>query len=654
MIKIFSLFLLLLIACASFGLSEQDSLLNEWDNVKNNDTIRLASLHDLAWFYAYSTPDSSIVFSTKMIAFAKEKTLWLWEAKAWSALGVAYYVKGNNVKSLDCFFESLNIKESNHVDLGDLANSYQNIGVIYKSQGLYEMALEYYNKGLKIELDLGKVKDAAMSYLNIGNLYNQIEELDTALHYYNRTLKQADLLNSQVLATINANMGTIYKSKKMFAPADSLFKIALLRFEEGENQRGMASTRNNFGFLYIIFHKHKKAITECREGLRISEEREIHQTAKSACDCLYQAYKAVGNDKLALVFHEKFIFLRDSILSEEHKAASVRQELKYVFNKEMLKDSLERDKRDEIKELNHQAELKIERTQRYGLYVGIALLIIMGLILFRSYSLKKRDNFIIREQKLKVEERNMEITDSIRYAKRLQTAILPPRKLVKQYLKKSFILYKPKDIVAGDFYWMEHKNDKILFAAADCTGHGVPGALVSVFCNNGLNRSVREHGLTDPGKILDKTREIVIKEFEKSEDEVRDGMDIALCSLYGNTLEYAGANNPLWIIRAGAEVIEEIKADRQPIGNYEHARNYTTHKINLNEGDTIYIFSDGYADQFGGANGKKMKAANFKMLLLSLRDKTMEEQHVAIDLAFDNWRGDLEQIDDVCVIGVKI
>jgi len=220
-----------------------------------------------------------------------------------------------------------------------------------------------------------------------------------------------------------------------------------------------------------------------------------------------------------------------------------------------------------------------------------------------------------------------------------------------EYLPDSFILYKPKDIVAGDFYWMEHKDGKVLFAAADCTGHGVPGAMVSVVCNNGLNRSVREHGLTEPGKILDKTREIVIEEFERSEEEVKDGMDIALCSLQGNTLQYSGAHNPLWIIRNG-EVLE-TKADKQPIGKFDKPNPYITHTYELQKGDSIYIFSDGYADQFGGEKGKKFKAANMKRLILSIQDKNMEEQRQLIDAAFEEWKGNLEQLDDVCLIGVK-
>lgn len=289
-------------------------------------------------------------------------------------------------------------------------------------------------------------------------------------------------------------------------------------------------------------------------------------------------------------------------------------------------------------------------------------------------------NITLKEQKREVEiqkelaeAKHIEIQASITYAKRIQSAILPSSKVVKKYLKESFILYKPKDIVAGDFYWMEsvtsdesevmsdenkstssntQHSPLVLFAAADCTGHGVPGAMVSVVCNNALNRSVREHGLTDPGEILNKTRAIVVEEFEKSDEDVKDGMDIALCSIQGNNLKYAGANNPLWIIRNGEILI--TKANKQPIGSFRSSDPFETHSFKLQKEDTIYIFSDGYADQFGGEKGKKFKAKAFRELLLSIQDKSMEEQKDIIDKVFEDWRGNLEQIDDVCVIGVRI
>lgn len=283
---------------------------------------------------------------------------------------------------------------------------------------------------------------------------------------------------------------------------------------------------------------------------------------------------------------------------------------------------------------------------------------------WRTAKLRKRQKILtqkIREateelllQKQEIEEVHREITDSIAYAKRIQLAILPPQDYFEEQLPNAFVLYLPKDVVAGDFYWMQEHESKTLFAAADCTGHGVPGAMVSVICNNGLNRAVRESNLSDPGEILDKTRELVLAEFHKSSEEVKDGMDIALCSLQGTTLKYAGAHNPLWIIRKGSQEVEEIKANKQPIGKYDEPLPYTTHTVKLSDGDSFYIFSDGYADQFGGEKGKKFKAANFKRLLLSIQNESMERQKVLIDEAFDRWKGALEQLDDVCVIGVRV
>lgn len=262
-------------------------------------------------------------------------------------------------------------------------------------------------------------------------------------------------------------------------------------------------------------------------------------------------------------------------------------------------------------------------------------------------------------QKNLVEEKQKEITDSITYAKRIQDAILPSNEEFHSKLKDSFVLYLPKDIVAGDFYWLEPlKNNEVIFAAADCTGHGVPGAMVSVICNNALNRSVREFGLVEPGQILDKAKMLVLDEFKDNssteQTTIKDGMDIALCKLNKNTgkLSFAGAHNPLWIIRNG-ELIE-IKANKQPVGEFENALPFKNHEIQTQKEDMIYIFSDGYADQFGGGKGKKFKSSSLKKLLLDIHLLSVEKQKEKLQETFHSWKGDYEQLDDVCFIGLRI
>jgi serine phosphatase RsbU (regulator of sigma subunit) len=266
-------------------------------------------------------------------------------------------------------------------------------------------------------------------------------------------------------------------------------------------------------------------------------------------------------------------------------------------------------------------------------------------------SLHEKNN-LLEQQKEEIFQRNKEIRDSIEYAKRIQNAILPPLSSFQKNLPNSFVLYKPKDIVAGDFYWMEKIEDRILFAAADCTGHGVPGAMVSVVCNGALKRSVREFGLKEPGEILDKSRELIVREFDKADEDVKDGMDIALCSLEGRKLLYSGAHNPLWILRNG-ELIE-TKANKQPIGKFENIQPFNTHTFELEKGDLIYVFSDGLADQFGGPRGKKFKAKSIRKLLLEINELSMDQQKDAVDKAFEDWKGQFEQVDDVCLIGVRV
>jgi serine phosphatase RsbU (regulator of sigma subunit) len=261
----------------------------------------------------------------------------------------------------------------------------------------------------------------------------------------------------------------------------------------------------------------------------------------------------------------------------------------------------------------------------------------------------------LRHEKELVETKNREILDSIEYALRIQTAILPPLRIVKEYLTDSFILYRPKDIVAGDFYWMETTGDTVLFAACDCTGHGVSGALVSVLCNNALNRAVREYNLTNPASILNKTTDIIVENFSKSEEKIRDGMDISMCAYNTKTksLDWAGANNPLWLIKNGEFI--EIKGDKQCIGVNEHFHSFTNHHIELNSGDTIYIFSDGYADQFGGENGeRKLTKRGFKDLLLSLQTISIQEQGKKLERFIIDHSGDEKQTDDILVMGVKV
>jgi serine phosphatase RsbU (regulator of sigma subunit)/ligand-binding sensor domain-containing protein len=296
-------------------------------------------------------------------------------------------------------------------------------------------------------------------------------------------------------------------------------------------------------------------------------------------------------------------------------------------------------------------------TLAYICYAIVFILIIIGAVRISSNGLKKiiaQRTREIEEQKHILEEKNKEIIDSISYAKRLQQAILPDNKTISEVLPNSFVLYKPKDIIAGDFFWMERVGRSVLFAVCDCTGHGVPGAMVSVVGANSLNRCVKEFNLTQPALILDRLTNLVEETFSHSDNEVKDGMDVSLCALNLDTLEmqWAGANNPLWILRNN-ELIEH-KADKQPIGKFENRKPFTNHIFHIQKQDVIFLFSDGYADQFGGERGKKFKYSNLKELLLKHASESMEAQCKMFEVEFEKWRGEIEQTDDVCLWAVKI
>lgn len=632
-----------------------------------------------------------------LLAFYKSKQL-----ISFNNLGIINMYRSDNAAAKEYFTAAIRL--ANELENKEkLSAAYNNLGVLYYRQGDYPRSIEYYTKGFGIMESANNYKAMAGALNNIANIYKEMGDTAKALSMYIKALasgKKGDAKNWQAVSL--SSMAEIYENRGKPDSAEILFQSALKLDTEIGNRQGIASQLANLGKISLqkgdlADAKQKadsalsifKAINDQRAaGLTLSIYGEYYlkkndvpnaikyneqaldllmsigqiQEAEKIAWTLYTLYKTKPDYKKSLEARELYDELHDSLQSEKNTKAVIRQEYKYEYEKQAalndIKQKAELEKRD--------AELKIKRQVQLTLFTGLLLTLIFSIFIYNRFKISRRQNIIIEKQKHEVElrqleaeaqkalveEKNREIVDSINYAKRLQQAILPPPKMIKEILPESFILYKPKAIVAGDFYWIEKKDNHILFAAADCTGHGVPGAMVSVICNNALNRSLREYGYTEPGKILDKTRDIVIQEFEKSEDEVKDGMDISLCSIENNILQWAGANNPLWIFRKGEMI--EYKPNKQPIGKYSNQLNFDTHKIELIKGDTIYLFTDGFADQFGGEKGKKFKAANLKNLLLSIQDKNMLSQKDIIDGVFEDWKGKYEQVDDVCLIGVRI
>jgi serine phosphatase RsbU (regulator of sigma subunit)/Tfp pilus assembly protein PilF len=670
-----------------------DSLLNIWKDHSYHDTLRLQAIGDAAWKMHYNKPDSAHILAALELELAKKTGILRWEADAYNTIGSTYHTQGMFDEAIKAYEKGLVINRKRKIPRG-IASVLNNIGRMHYAQARYEIAIDFYLQSLQIKEEMGDLKGTGLAYYNIGAVHLQLNEIkearkyyqkaltirlevglsygiagsyygmglvnnyegnsDSALYYYHKALTYFKSRENQFdKANVFHNIGIVHDNNHDYDSARYYFKASLAISETLGHEETNIVNYLNLGLSYINSGTPNESIELCSKSLLLSTQNGMPHYASQSCECLAKGYFATNDFKQAYAYYERYVVTNDSLRNVEQSKEVARAEIRSEYKQQAVLDSLGHAHEQQFL----QEKLDNEQTQRYALYAGLTVVLLFSFFIFNRFRVTRKQKRIIEDQKHLVDEKNTEILDSINYAKRIQAAILPPANVVEAAIPNGFILYKPKDIVAGDFYWLhtvsgDSNANSILYAAADCTGHGVPGALVSVVCSGALDRSVQEFGITEPGKVLDKTRELVVDTFEESEEEVKDGMDIALCEIKGKTLRYSGAHNPLWIIRNGE--VMETKANKQPIGKVDNPASFTTHTIQLLEKDTIYTFSDGYVDQFGGERGKKFKAKAFKELLLSIQDKSMKEQQQIIDTAFEQWKGDLEQVDDVCVIGVRI
>ena len=613
-------------------------------------------------------------------------------ANSYNNIGLIYNDQGNNEKALEYHEKSLKISE----EIGDkkgMGKSYNNIGIIYNDQGNYEKALEYYGKSLKIYEEIGNKNGIGISYNNIGLIYLDQVNYEKALEYYGKSLKvKEEIGDKKGMGLSYNNIGLIYLDQGNYEKALEYYEKSLKISEEIGHKKSVGSSYNNIGIIYKDQGNYEKALEYSEKSLKISEEighkksvgssygnigliykeqgnyekaleyllkaKLIYQEINTIKDldettkALMEVYEKLGKPQKALENHKLYVTIKDSLAKMDGIEKEKQRQFHEQYLLEKQADSIKH--ADEI--ILHQAEAKTEKQRRNGLIIiSVLILVSLGLV-FTQLKKVRKGKELVESQKQVVEEKQQEITDSINYAKRLQQGILVPFDLVQSWLSESFILFKPKDIVSGDFYWIEKVGNKVYFAVADCTGHGIPGALVSIICSNALTKSLYEDFTYEPSRILDNTRAIVEERFVRSHDVIKDGMDISLCCLNveEKSITWAGAMNPLWVLRKDSKDVEELKPDRQSIGMVEKPKRYKQHEVKLAKGDSVYLFSDGYQDQFGGEKGRKYMKGRFKKFILSVQDQDMQNQLASFEKEFNSWKGDREQIDDVCVMGVRI
>ncbi|MDF2435824.1 MAG: protein serine/threonine phosphatase [Bacteroidota bacterium] len=646
----FTLFFLLSLTCFSQG--KLDSLRKVWADPARPDTIRMYAMQRLCLQgYLYSRPDSAFFYAQQLYAKAVEARSEKFQSAALNLLGAASSIQGDNTHAIEYFTKSLKLIENTN-DARGISNALNNIGVIYDGQGDYKKALSYYLRAMKVAESQKSSHLLILSYCNLGNTYRNLGNYPLSIEYLDLALKMSEeSLDSMSIGIALHSAGVTYFDAQNYDKALDYNIRSIPYFKAVGDMQGLAEALNIIGNTYKVKGNIDQAISFNKQSLEIAQSALLTANIREASQALFDLYKLKGNYREALAMHELFIAMKDSVTSADSQKELLKQELTYNYEKQKALEAKEHEKQLAIAAEQKQKQKVIS----YAIAVGMLIVLLFAFFVVQRLRLTRKQKMIIEHQKDVVEEKQKEILDSITYAKRLQEAILPTESYIAKVLKESFVLYKPKDIVAGDFYWMEViNNDTILMAAADCTGHGVPGAMVSVVCSNALNRAVLEFGITEPGLILDKTRELVLETFSRSDKDVKDGMDISLISLNLNNAEvkWAGANNPLWYISGGK--FNEISADKQPIGSSFNAKPFTTHRLLLQKGDLIYLFTDGYADQFGGPKGKKFKYKPLKDLLSENHKLSCEEQKKILDDAFISWKEGLEQVDDVCMIGIRI
>ncbi len=586
-------------------------------------------------------------------------------ATDYNDLGYIFQIQHLNDQAISYYLKGLKIFEL----LNDSANSaavYNNVGMLYSDENRQTTAREYFFKSLKIKENLPKNKSSIATTLNnIGATYFDEGDFDKAKKYFEQSLQLR--VNAQDLPGIAQsylNLCGIYTRKKNYKKSIEYAQKAYNIYEEINNKYGILTTLNHFSVINRNTGNYKLAIQKLKNIEQLAKELNNYHKLSEAYLGLGKCYQLSGDYKNAATYLLKHIALNDSLQKLDISNKINQIGLKYEFDKQL--------KQKEIKHLQqqHQNEIELNRQKFINYITGISLILVLAiaLLIFKAYQDKQKANQIILQQKQIVEEQRQElalalknITDSVKYAQRIQQAILPSKKELQNLFKQIEIIYLPKDIVSGDFYWISNiKNTKII-ALADCTGHGVPGAFMSLLGYNALNKIVNEEKITQPHLILEKLDYYITETLHHSieHSNIRDGMDIAIAVFNHNLLTTAGAYNSIWILRKINNTYQLIKlpADRQAIGDNGtniSLKTFTPHQIQLQTNDTVILFTDGFADQFGGKNNKKITVKQLKKLLIENADLPPEKQKQKLLDFFNEWKGELEQIDDVSLIFIKV
>lgn len=698
------LFLLLTVVTASADVL--DSL--EKAAAGSKDSVRLKLLLEIS--RKYRKKDLKKALSVAEIALKESRQLQnkLCEGRSYYTIGGTYRLMGEYQKAFDALNKAMALmKESNYSS--GMAETANVLGLTHYGNSSYDSAVYYYHYYLDYAIKTNAADKLPIAYNNIANVFYTQKNYKKAIEYYEDAISKCKALKAvDYLSTLLNNLGAIYDDLNDYNRSKKLFLEALTVAEKGNDLKQQGSAHNNLGVVYralnqvdsSLYHferarvlnkeigdKEGEALSYLNLGALYTLKKQygksigLHETALAMSEeigdrallrdvekSISEAYMLAGLHEKAAFHYKRTVDLSDSIYNEENSRQINEMQAKYDTQK----------KENEIALLNADKKFQEEQSKKQRIVLnavaaGAGLIVILAFVLFRSNKLQKRANEQLSKQKSELEKaydllnlanlqivaKNQEITDSINYAKRIQLSILPEKEKLNSLFKESFIVYRPKDIVSGDFYWFGETNGKKVLAVADCTGHGVPGALMSMIGHEKLLEAIQENNANDPAEtlaLLDKKVSQALRQ-DNSFESAKDGMDIALVFIDEtiNSLEYAGANRPLLYLSGNTKEVYLHKPVKSSIGGRnEQKAPFQTIRLPYTKGDAIYLFSDGYGDQIGGVNGKKLLSKNFLSRINTVVHLSFKEQGENLDSFFEEWKGSHEQIDDVLVAGVRL
>ncbi len=656
--KNFIVFVILAFSNLLFSSPELDSLKSVLAKASLKERIVISiKLSDV---YLPLNSDSSMKYAKQAFEFAKLNEFKGFQAAALMCKGNAFLIRGEYTNALKNYIESEKLYESEN-DIAGKLTVLNNLGLVYEYQNLFDKALIQYESALKIAKEIGDKPHIASSLGHIGSLYYIKKDTLKALEYFQKSLKIYQEINDlpNVMNALN-NVGIILQELGKFEEALQHLKPPLFHSKKMGDKKGTSQSFHNVALVYKDMKDDVNAIRYLDSAVLVAKEIKDYDDLIEIYSTISEIYKVQNNYIKAFEYFQLSVGSKDSLFSQARDKQFIEMNTKYQSEKKEAENKILKTEGEKQKAINT------------AITVGLILLAALAFFIFRGYRQKQKANILLNAQNIEindkkniieqknriVEAQNKDITDSIRYSKRIQDATLPPDKLWEETLPESFVYFMPKDILSGDFYWLEETDKHIFVAVADCTGHGVPGALMSIINYNLLNKALLEKGLSDPAEILNSVNAGLTVALHQSGKEaaVKDGMDITLISINKKTKEvtFAGAINSIYVISNNE--ITEYDGNKFPVGAFieEKPQSFTSQKLNTKKDDTVYLFTDGFADQFGGLKGKKLKYKLFKDILMDASSHKITEQKEKIHNRFTEWKGNFEQIDDVCVIGIRV